>query len=117
MHKYMFTAYYSSGSWARMVKGADDRTAAVTSLLESLGGSLDLIYWGAHSSAAHFIGQLPDSLAAKAVVNTIVKTGAFTNVEATELLSQEQLSDTMLLARAAQEFYDAPGSQVLEPAY
>jgi uncharacterized protein with GYD domain len=117
MGKYLFTAYYSSGSWARLVKGSDDRTAAVTSLLESLGGSLDQIYWDAHSCAAHFIGELPDSLAAKAVVNTIVKTGAFTNVEATELLNQEQLTDTMLLTRTAQEFYNAPGTPVLEPAY
>jgi uncharacterized protein with GYD domain len=113
----MFTAYYSSGSWARLVKGSDDRTAAVRSLLESLGGSLELIYWGAHSSAAHFIADLPDTLAAKAVVNTIVKTGAFTSVEATELLSQEQLSDTFLLSQSAEMFYEAPGASVLEPAY
>ena len=59
MGKYMFTAHYSSGSWARMVKSSDDRTAVMRSLVESLGGSLDQIYWTAHDGAAHAIADLP----------------------------------------------------------
>ena len=29
MGKYVFTAKYSAGSWARLVKGSDDRVAAI----------------------------------------------------------------------------------------
>jgi uncharacterized protein with GYD domain len=46
MAKYMCTAHFTSGSWARLVKGSEDRTAVVRSLMESLGGSLEAIYWG-----------------------------------------------------------------------
>lgn len=116
MPKYLFTVQYSSGSWARLVKGSDDRAAAVRSLMESLGGSLDQIYWGAQNCAAHAIAELPDGIAAKAAINTVLRTGAFANVEATELLSQEQLSDTLLLARSSEQFYEAPGMSAVEAA-
>jgi uncharacterized protein with GYD domain len=115
MGKYMITAHYTSGSWARLVKSADDRTTQVRSLIESLGGSLDLIYWDAYSCASYAIADLPDAIAAKTVVNTLLKTGAFTRVKARELLTQDQLSDTLTLTRSAQQFYEAPGAAALEP--
>jgi uncharacterized protein with GYD domain len=115
MGKYMFTARYSSGSWARMVKSSDDRTASMRSLVESLGGSLDLMYWTAHDGAAHTIAELPDTVSARTAANTAFKTGAFTSVKAQELLSQDQLSDTLTLTRSAQQFYEAPGQAAVEP--
>jgi uncharacterized protein with GYD domain len=114
MGKYMFTGHYSSGSWARMVKSPDDRSAALRSLMESLGGSFDQVYWTANDGAAHIIAELPDVLAARTAANTFVKTGAFASVQAQELLSQDQLSDTLALTRSAQEFYDAPGQAAVE---
>jgi uncharacterized protein with GYD domain len=117
MSKYLFTAQYSSASWARLVRSSDDRVAAVRSMLEALGGSLDHVYWGAHSSAAHVIADLPDAISAKAVLTTVMETGAFTNVEATELLGQEELRDSLVLARSAQEFFDAPGKAAVEVSF
>jgi uncharacterized protein with GYD domain len=115
MGKFLFTAHYSSGSWARMVKCPGDRIASVRSLMESLGGSLDQIYWTACEGAAYVIAELPDAVAARTAVNTGLKTGAFTNVKVEELLSQDQLSDTLTLARSAQQFYEAPGKAAVEP--
>jgi uncharacterized protein with GYD domain len=117
MGKYMFTAEYTSASWARLVKGSDDRVTAVRSLLESLGGSLDQLYWGAHSGAVHVIAELPDAVCAKAVITAVFETGAFSGVEATELLDQDQLRDALVLTRAAQSFYDAPGKSAVEASY
>jgi uncharacterized protein with GYD domain len=115
MSKYLFTAHYTSGSWARLVKTADDRTAQVRSLLEVLGGSLDLMYWDAYSRASYAVVGLPDAVAAKTFVNTILKTGAFTTVKAHELLTEEQLNDSLTLTRSAQQFYEAPGRAAVEP--
>jgi uncharacterized protein with GYD domain len=115
MGKYLFTAQYSSGSWARMVKSADDRVAASRSLLESLGGSLDQIYWTADDGAAHTLAELPDLLSARTVVNTLAQSGAFASVKVQELLSQDQLSDTLTLTRSTQQFYEAPGKAAVEP--
>jgi uncharacterized protein with GYD domain len=117
MGKYMFTAKYSAGSWARLVKGSDDRVAAIRSLMESLGGSLDNIYWAAQTSTAHALADLPDELAAKAVVTATYETGAFTSVEAEELLTQEQLRDTLVRTRSAQGFYEAPGKSAIDSSY
>jgi len=117
MGKYVFTAKYSSGSWARLVNGSDDRVATTRSLIESLGGSLEIIYWAAQSGTAHAIADLPDELAAKAVVTAVFETGAFASVEAEELLTQEQLRDTLVLTRSAQEFYEAPGKPAVDSSY
>lgn len=115
MGKYMLTAHYSSGSWARMVKSSDDRTAVMRSLVESLGGSLEQLYWTAHDGAAHAIADLPDAVAARAVANTAFKTGAFTSVKAQELLTQDQLSHTLTLTQSAEQVYEAPGQAAVEP--
>jgi hypothetical protein len=115
MATYMFTAHYTSGSWARLVRTADDRPAKVRSLLETLGGSLDLIYWDAYSRAAYAIAGLPDAVAAKTFVNTLLETGAFTTVKAHQLLTQEQLRDSLMLTRSAQQFYEAPGAAAVAP--
>jgi uncharacterized protein with GYD domain len=115
MGKYMFAAHYSSGSWARMVKSSDDRAAGMRSLVESLGGSLEQLYWTAHDGAAHAIADLPDAVAARTAASTAVKTGAFTSVKAQELLTQDQLSDTLTLTRSAQQVFEAPGKAAVEP--
>jgi len=118
MSKYMFTGHYSNASWARLVKASDDRAAVFNSLLRSLGGSLDVIYWTVRNGSVRAIADLPDAMAAKAAVTAIVKTGGFTSVEVEELLSQDQLHDTLLLARSAEAFYEAPGQSavVLQPS-
>lgn len=110
MNKYMFTGVYSNASWARLVQGSDDRATAFDTLLRSLGGSLDVIYWTAGSGEVRAIAELPDAKAAKAVVTATVKTGAFSTVEAEELLNQDQLRDTLVLARSVEPFYNAPGA-------
>ena len=116
MRKYMFTGVYSSASWARLVQGFDDRATAFGTLLRSLGGSLDAIYWTAGNGEVRAIAELPDALAAKAVVTATVKTGAFSTVEVEELLSEDQLRDTLVLARSVGAFYEPPGASAVRPA-
>jgi uncharacterized protein with GYD domain len=117
MSRYLFTGHYTPGSWARLVKGHDDRTTKARTLAESLGGSLDSVYWDAHTGAAHVIADFPDAVSALALRTTLLRTGAFTDVEAVELLTQDQLSDSLAMSRAAQEFFEAPGAVTVEPAF
>jgi hypothetical protein len=56
--------------------------------------------------------DLPDSVAAGALTTAITKTGAFKCVEAYELLTQDQLVETLDLARDAAQVYEAPGQPV-----
>jgi uncharacterized protein with GYD domain len=114
MNKFLIGVAYSSGPWARMLNSADDRTAAVRRLLASLGGSLEQVYWMADMRGAFAIAELPDTTIGAATAAAMLKTGAFTNVEVHELLTQEQLTDVRHLAAAAAESYLVPGEPAVE---
>ena len=45
MPKYITTMRYSPGSWARMITSHGDRTKALQTMMEALGGRLDSVYW------------------------------------------------------------------------
>jgi len=105
---------YSHGSWARMIKVTDDRTSAVRSLLESLEGSLEAMYWDMHDCASYVLADLPDVVSAVAVMTVAAKTGAFMTVEAHELLTEEQMHAALTLAKFAADAFHAPGSSAIE---
>lgn len=111
MPKYITICTYSSGSWARMINSPGDRTTAVHQTLESLGGSLECIYWVLGTHDGYSIVDLPDSVSAEALMAAMTKTGAFKSVEVQELLTQQQLIATLDLAKDAAEVFEAPGQQ------
>jgi uncharacterized protein with GYD domain len=112
MPKYIAIFSYSSGSWARMINTPDDRTSVVQRTLESLGGSLECLYWQLGSHDGYAIGDVPDSVTAEALEEAMTKTGAFKSLDTHELLTQQQLIDTLHLARDAAQVYEAPGQPV-----
>jgi uncharacterized protein with GYD domain len=88
MPKYAFVFTYSGGSWARMINSPGDRNTAAARALESLGGSLDSLYWAFESVGNHdglAIVDLPDSVTAAALATAINKTGAFKSIETHQL--------------------------------
>jgi uncharacterized protein with GYD domain len=107
--KFMIKFTYSSGSWARMITSPDDRTTAVRTMLEIVGGSLEQLYWDVESGSAYAIADLPDVLTSAAVMGAAYKTGAFRLVEVHELITSNQMQDVLLLARTASEVYHVPG--------
>jgi uncharacterized protein with GYD domain len=112
MPKYIQIFSYSSGSWARMIKSpGSDQTAAVRHTLESIGGSLESIYWQVGSHDGYVIFEVPDSVTAEAVEQAMTKTGAFKSIETHELLTEKQLIDTLHLAREAAQVYEVPGQE------
>lgn len=114
MPKFVMNFTYSSGSWARMLKVADDREQAVAGLMEHLHGSLEVMYWGVESAQAYVIANLPDSVSATAAVTAATETGAFKDVQVHEVLTQQQLRDVVALAKSSEGFYHAPGTAAIE---
>ena len=114
MPKFVITFTYSSGSWARMLRVADDRRAAVAGLMEHLNGRLELMYWGVESAQAFVIAELPDSLSATAAITAATETGAFKDVQVREVLTQEQLREVVALAKSSEAAYRAPGAAAIE---
>jgi hypothetical protein len=93
-----------------MLKVNDDRTSAVATLLEYLGGKLESMYWEVEDAAAHVICSLPDSLAAAAAITAATKTGGFKDVQVRHLLDQDQLREVVALAKSSDGLSYPPGA-------
>jgi uncharacterized protein with GYD domain len=109
MPKYLVVGTYSSGTWARLMRSMDDRIEAVRKFAESLGGSLDCIYWEIGTRSAYAIVNEPDSVTVAAAAATMMQTGAFKSVDFHELLTQDQLSDALTVAKDVSQVYQVPG--------
>jgi uncharacterized protein with GYD domain len=114
MQKYLVKFNYSSASWARMLAFTDDRSAAVGALVEHLGGKLESMYWEVEDAAAYVIADLPDSLCAAAAITAATKTGGFRDVHVSQLLTQDQLREVVVLAKSTEGVYHAPGAAAVE---
>jgi len=114
MSKFMYTCTYSPGSWARLMRMSDDRLKAGGALVEALGGSVDDAFWEVSARAVYVITEMPDSTAAAAAAAVLTGTGAFKNVEAHEVLSQEQFGNMLELADDTSQVYEAPGQRLLQ---
>jgi hypothetical protein len=108
MLKFMMKFTYSSASWARMLTVSDDRTSAVAALLEHLGGKIESMHWEVEDAAAYVVGYLPDSISAAAEMVAATRTGGFKDVQVSQLLTQEQLSEVVALARSSEGIYHPP---------
>ena len=113
MPKYVFSATYSPGSWARMMRIADDRVQAGKELMESVGGSLEAAYWMVNGRSGFSIADLPDSHAATAVAAVLTHTGAFQNVEVNEILTQEEIAGVLELADSISQVFRVPGQAAM----
>ena len=109
MAKYAFFFSYTSDAWARMINSPGDRTAAVRQLADSVGGSVESVYWMLGTHDGILIADVPNSVSAAALSIAVTSTGAFKNVQTHELLTQEQVSQTLQLARDAAQVYRPPG--------
>jgi len=114
MSTFVMVFSYSSGSWARMLRVADDRRAAVAALMEALHGKLEHVYWGVETAQALAIVDLPDSVSATAAIAAATETHAFREVQVHEVLTQDQLRQVVDLARSVQGVYRPPGSAAIQ---
>jgi uncharacterized protein with GYD domain len=111
MPKYVSFFTYSSEAWGRMISAPGDRTAALRQVLDSVGGSLDAMYWMFGDYDGMVIIDVPDSVSAAAVSIAAGSSGAFKHLETHELFTQEQLGETLARARNTTELYQPPGQQ------
>ena len=109
MPKYLAVGTYSAGTWARLMRSMDDRVESTRKFAESLGGSLDCIYWEIGTRKVYAIVNGPDSVTVAAAAATVTQTGAFKSVDFHELLTQDQLTDALMVARDVSQVYQVPG--------
>jgi uncharacterized protein with GYD domain len=111
MPKYVSFFTYSSETWGRMISAPGDRAAALRQVLDSVGGSLDAMYWMFGDYDGMVIFDAPDSASAAAVSIAAGSSGAFKHLETHELFTQAQLGETLARAKSTTQVYRAPGQQ------
>ena len=111
MAKYVTLFTCTSEAWARMIRDPGDRTATVRRLAESLGGSVECVYWMLGGYDGIVILDVPDSISGAALSITVGSTGAFKNLQTHELLTQEQLGQALSRSKDAAQAYHPPGQQ------
>ena len=64
MAKYVTFFTYTSDAWARMIQNPGDRTATIRQVADSLGGSVECVYWVFGTHDGMVITDFPDSISA-----------------------------------------------------
>ena len=113
MPKYLAVGEYTAGTWARLMRSMDDRLSIGRKLAESLGGSLEALYWEIGTHSVYAVFNEPDSVSVAAAAATMTQTGAFKDVDVHELLTQDQLSDALVLAKDVSQVYKVPGHSAI----
>lgn len=91
MSKYLFRANYTQKGLSGLIKeGGTGRRQALTQTVESLGGSLDCLYYAFGEYDAVGVADFPDQESATAFSLNVSAAGAI-DVELTVLVSPEQI--------------------------
>ena len=114
MSFFLVQASYTPEALAAMMQNPEDRTPAVRSLVEKLGGTLEGFWFCLGDYDALEIYQVPDIVTAAAFSFAVSQTERFKTVKTTTLLTSEEAIFAMRKARDAG--YQAPGRKVLMPS-
>jgi len=98
MSRYMVQVSYTKEAVAALVKKPEDRTFAVRSLIEAMGGRLLDFYFTFGDYDVVLIAELPDNIAALATALAAVVPGHVSKTKTTVLLSPEETVAAMKMA-------------------
>ena len=99
---------YTPETWARLVKNPEDRRAAATAYIESVGGKLHGFWYAFGSHDGYNLWEAPDNVSMAAVAVALSSGGAISHLETTVLLTVDETLEA--LGRAGQVGYRPPGT-------
>ena len=108
MAYYMVQATYTAEAIAAMVKKPEDRAAAITPVVEKLGGKLEGLWFCFGDYDVVGISQMPDNVSAAAFAFAISQSGKLRSVKTTPLMTSGEAMKAMKKAGGAG--YRAPGA-------
>jgi uncharacterized protein with GYD domain len=109
MAKFAAFFSYKPETWNQMLMKPGDRTAAVRDLAESVGGSLETLYFMFGDRDGFAVFDVPGPDAAAAVGIAVNSSGAFSHYETRELIAPGDLPAVLEKAARARESYRPPG--------
>jgi uncharacterized protein with GYD domain len=107
MPMYLSRFSYTPETWARLVKNPEDRRAAATQYIESVGGKLHGFWYGFGEHDGWNLWEAPDNVSMAAVAMAISGGGALSSFETVVLLTVEETVQAM--RKAADIRYRPPG--------
>ena len=108
MPKYLALFSYEPDAKAAMIESPSDREPAVRAVLDSVGATLEVMYWmfGKHDGIA--IVDAPDSITMAGVSAAVSSTGSIRS-ETHELFSTADVGHILETARQARDHFARPG--------
>lgn len=101
---------YPPETWSRLVASPVDRTEAVRSAVEQLGGRVHGLYYMLGPFDGLLIGEIPDERGAAALATLAVATGAYARMETHTLLHPADLVEALGRAGGVATGFVAPGA-------
>ena len=110
MPLYMSTFDYKPEVWAELVHNPENRTEAVSRILEDAGCKLKGLWYAFGNSDGFALIEAPDNVTSASIAIAISASGAFRKFETTVLMTQDELLKA--LKKAQDVTYVAPGAAV-----
>ena len=108
MPHYLLQASYTAQGVSGLVSSPEDRSAAIRSLIESVGGRMESYYYAFGDSDVVAIFEMPDNVTMAALSMAAGASGAISNLKTTVLIP---ISEGVEAARKAAGInYRPPGS-------
>jgi uncharacterized protein with GYD domain len=105
---YLSRFSYTPETWARLIENPEDRRAAATEYIESVGGKLHGFWYGFGEHDAWNLWEAPDNVSMAAVAMAIGGGGALSSFETVVLLTVEEAVEAMHKAGSIR--YRPPGT-------
>ncbi|MBI3285210.1 MAG: GYD domain-containing protein [Burkholderiales bacterium] len=109
MSFYLTRFSYTPATWAKLIKNPEDRRAAATQYIETVGGKLHGFWYAFGEHDGYCLWEAPDHVAMAATALAISAGGALSSFQTTVLLSVEETLAAM--QKAATITYKPPGDK------
>jgi uncharacterized protein with GYD domain len=107
MPMYLTKFSYTPAAWAKLIEDPEDRRAAATEYIESVGGKLHGFWYAFGEHDGYNLWEAPDNVSMAATAMAISAGGALSSIQTTVLMSIE---DTVkALEKASTISYRRPG--------
>ena len=109
MAKFAIFFNYTPETWNQMMMKPGDRAAAIRDATETVGGSLESLYFMFGDRDGIVVFNAPDADSAAAVSIAVSSTGAFSHIETRQLIAPEDLPRVLEKSATLREAYRPPG--------
>ena len=108
MPLYLTKFSYTPETWQKLIKNPEDRRAAASQYIESVGGKLHGFWYAFGDHDGYNLWEAPDNVSMSAAAIAIGSGGAISSISTTVLMSVEETIEA--LEKASSIKYKAPGS-------